>query len=61
MFEATKKNIIGIAAKIYDPIGILSPLTICFKMFFQQLCKAKLGWDDELNGELRSHWQHLTS
>lgn len=58
--EPTKRNVVGIAAKIYDPLGILSPLTIVFKVFFQRLCKCKLGWDEPLSEELDS-WKKLAS
>ena len=55
----TKRTIVGIAAKVYDPLGILSPVTITFKIFFQRLCKARLDWDDPLSVELREAWQSL--
>ena len=48
----TRRNIVGVAARVYDPLGILSPLTISLKIFFQLLCKAKLAWDDPLTEEL---------
>ena len=44
----------------YDLLGILSPITICFQIFFQRLCVTKLGWDDQLVGELVYHRQTLT-
>uniref|UniRef100_A0A1X7V227 Reverse transcriptase domain-containing protein n=1 Tax=Amphimedon queenslandica TaxID=400682 RepID=A0A1X7V227_AMPQE len=37
--QLPKRNVVGVAAKIYDPLGILSPLTVVFKVFFQRLCK----------------------
>ena len=40
-----------------DPIGFLSPIIIKFKMFFQELCKAKIGWDEPLEGELKKGWR----
>ena len=56
----TKRNIIGLSARIYDPLGILSPVTVCFKMLFQDICAAKLEWDEPLSGDLLSRWEHLT-
>ena len=38
----TKRNIVALAARIYDPLGMLTPVTVAFKVFFQLLCKAKL-------------------
>lgn len=56
----TKRNIIGLSARIYDPLGLLSSVTVCFKMLFQDICAAKLRWDEPLSGELLSRWEHLT-
>ena len=50
--QPTKRNVVGVAAKFYDPFGFLSPIIIEFKLFFQELCKTKIGWDDPLNGNL---------
>lgn len=57
--EPTKRNVVSMSAKFYDPLGIVSPVTILFKMFFQQLCKAKVDWDDPLTGELVEKWMEL--
>lgn len=44
--EPTKRNLVSITAKFFDPLGIVSPVTILFKIFCQQICEAKLGLDD---------------
>ena len=49
------------SAKFYDPLGIVSPITILFKMFFQQLCKAKINWDKPITGDLAETWKKLCS
>ena len=55
----TKRRIVSLVGKIYDPLGILSPLVILFKIFLQQLCAAKLDWDEELAGQTLEKWTHL--
>ena len=40
--EPTKRNVVGAASKFYDPLGVVSPVTIRFKALFQELCEAKL-------------------
>ena len=35
--EPTKQSTIGIVSRFYDPLGILSPCTVLFKMLFQKL------------------------
>ena len=39
----------------------MSPITVLFKLFFQELCKNKIGWDEILEGELRKKWDKLVS
>ena len=58
--EPTKRHIVGIASKIYDPIGFVSPITIRFKILFQELCEAKMDWDEVLPTELLQKWHNLT-
>ena len=56
----TKRSILRLSAKIFDPLGILSPFVTSIKMLFQTLCKSKIGWDDELEGFLLDKWVQLT-
>ena len=57
--QPTKRNVVSVAAKFYDPLGFLSPIVIEFKLFFQELCKTKIGWDEALNGNLLKTWRKL--
>lgn len=57
--EPTKRSVVSATAKFFDPLGIVSPVTILFKMFAQQLCEARVGWDDPLTGELLKQWKYL--
>ena len=59
--KPTKRNIIGFASRFYDPLGFLSPVIITLKVFFQELCKAKLEWDDPLPSELLHKWKHVVT
>ena len=40
--ETTKRNIFKISASIYDPLGIVSPITDKLKTIFQILCGDKI-------------------
>ena len=57
--EPTKRSVVSISAKFFDPLGIVSPVTILFKMFCQQLCEAKVSWDEPLSGPHLENWNHL--
>ena len=34
--QPTKRNVVSVAAKFYDPFGFLSPIIIEFKLLFQE-------------------------
>ena len=59
--EPTKRSIVGVATRFYDPLGFMSPITIRFKMLFQELCQNKVGWDEPLSGDLLHTWKSLAS
>ena len=54
--EPTKRAIMSLVGKFYDPLGFLSPVVICFKVFLQELYEAQLDWDDLLTGDLLARW-----
>ncbi len=57
----TKRSLLKIAAKIFDPIGALSLFIINLKVLFQDLCVNKVGWDEELQGNYLKEFQNLMS
>ena len=57
--EPNKRNVVGLATLFYDPFGLLSPLTVQFKILFQELCAHKMSWDERLTGELLTKWEEL--
>ena len=48
--KPTKRSLLKIAAKIFDPLGGLSVYTIKLKVLFREFCLNKIGWDEELKG-----------
>ena len=55
----TKRSVLRIAAKVFDPMGYASVLVVTLKAFFQQLCINKCSWDDELKGTDRKTYNGL--
>ena len=47
----TKRKILSLVSNVFDPLGWISPLTVCGKIFLQTLWKEKMGWDQTLNAE----------
>ena len=52
----TKRSLLKLSAKIFDPLGLLSPFVIQMKIMFQELCTQKVNWDQELHGETLLKW-----
>ncbi|GFW30873.1 integrase catalytic domain-containing protein [Trichonephila clavipes] len=46
--EISKRNVLAMVHKIFDPLGILSPTTLLPKVLLQEAWKLKLKWDDPL-------------
>ena len=52
----TKRSILSISARIYDPLGLLSPITIQMKMLFQIICHDKTSRDTVTEKKLENLW-----
>ena len=59
LVEPTKRAVISLIGRIYDPLGFLFPVTVHFKLLMQDLCKSKHGWNRRLDGELLVRWMKL--
>ena len=46
--KTTKREILGKLAKIYDPLGLASPITLTGKLLFREACETRTSWDQEL-------------
>ena len=57
----TKRSLLKFTAKIFDPLGALSPFVIKLKSLFQQMCIEKVDWDEELQGEFRLKYFNMIS
>ena len=45
----TKRRALSICSSLFDPLGIVSPLTIRGKLLIRDLWMLKLGWDEEVD------------
>ena len=55
----TKRKLLSVTARFYDPLGLLSPLILLFKCKFQEICQLKVEWDEALPEDLTSRWKEL--
>ena len=54
--QLTKRSVLSIAAKVFDPLGLFEPFTVRAKMMLQELWKQKVSWDSQLPEELKPQW-----
>ncbi|XP_076299352.1 uncharacterized protein LOC143218193 [Lasioglossum baleicum] len=53
---ATKREVLSIIARFYDPLGWAAPVVVVAKILMQRLWLQKCGWDDTIPSELREVW-----
>ena len=60
--KMTRRVMVSQVYAVYDPLGLLSPITIRMKMLLQELTLADrsgVGWDEELSPELSHRCREL--
>ena len=56
----TKRNILKISARIFDPLGLLTPFTARTKMLLKQLWIEGTEWDDPMTADAQRIWKVWT-
>ena len=54
--QLTKRSVLSIAAKVFDPLVLLEPFTVRANMMSRELWKQKVSWDGQLPEELKPQW-----
>ncbi|XP_003738286.1 uncharacterized protein LOC100897516 [Galendromus occidentalis] len=49
--KATKRAILKGVSQVFDPLGLLAPITLGFKLLLQRLWQKKIDWDSLIEGE----------
>ncbi|XP_075158009.1 uncharacterized protein LOC142231279 [Haematobia irritans] len=52
----TKRQVLSDVARIFDPMGLLSPIIVKFKIMLRELWTKNLSWDESLPKELAHKW-----
>lgn len=55
----TKRTVLSDISRIFDPLGLLSPVIICAKIILQQLWAEKLSWDESLPSDIDRKWRRF--
>ena len=46
-------------AKIFDPVGLIAPITTQLKLFMEEVFKLEISWDDLLPTDLEQKWNQM--
>ena len=52
----TKRGLLATLAKIYDPLGLVSPITLQGKLIYRDVCDLKASWDADLPQKYQQRW-----
>ena len=55
--EMTKRGILTNLAKVYDPLGLASPVLLEGKLLYRETCVQKSAWDSPLPEDLAVQWR----
>ncbi|RWR98846.1 uncharacterized protein B4U79_02881, partial [Dinothrombium tinctorium] len=55
--EETKRHVLQASARIFDPLGFISPFTIKIKILFQCLWEKGIEWDEKLPESELESWK----
>lgn len=54
----TKRELLTLISKVYDPMGWMQPIIITAKLLMQETWKTDCGWDEQLPDHLMMKWRN---
>ncbi len=54
--DVAKRQLLSESARVFDPLGLLTPTTMIAKVMFQSLWVLGLAWEDNLPPDILHHW-----
>ncbi|XP_018360741.1 PREDICTED: uncharacterized protein LOC108759682 [Trachymyrmex cornetzi] len=57
----TKRIVLSTIAKLFDPLGLLSPITILAKILMQEIWTLRLQWDEPLPTKVANKWRSFVN
>ncbi|KAK4324412.1 hypothetical protein Pmani_004972 [Petrolisthes manimaculis] len=57
----TKRNVLSLIARLFDPLGLISPFIMYAKILFQEIWRLGLCWDEALPHDLQLRFQSWIS
>ncbi|XP_046967542.1 uncharacterized protein LOC124535377 [Vanessa cardui] len=59
--KCTKRSILSNVARIYDPLGWLTPMVLQAKLIIQELWRLQLNWDDPIPEDIVEQWKEFVA
>ncbi|XP_062539146.1 uncharacterized protein LOC134207439 [Armigeres subalbatus] len=53
----TKRQVLRTIMSLFDPLGLVAHFVVHGKLIMQQIWRAGLDWDEEINGEILVDWR----
>jgi len=60
-FTYTKRGVLSVIARIFDPLGFLSPVVLFAKHLMQSIWSSGIAWDDKLPLEIEEVWSQFVA
>ena len=54
--DVTRRHMLSFVASVFDPLGLISPITVWGRVLLQRAAILKLGWDDPAPADLADAW-----
>jgi hypothetical protein len=54
--DITRRYMLSFVASVFDPLGLISPITVWGRVLLQRAVMLKLGWDDPVPADLADAW-----
>lgn len=55
--EVAKRTVLSLVAKFWDPLGMLTPCLIKYRIALQEIWASGVGWDEEVSVEESEKWK----
>jgi len=60
-FVFTKRGVLSVIARFFDPLGFLSPVVLFAKHLMQLVWSSGIAWDDKLPPEIADEWSQFVT
>nr|CAH0104953.1 unnamed protein product [Daphnia galeata] len=59
--RATKRQMLSLSSRLFDPLGLISPVSLLLKIQFQRLWESVVGWDEPIPEDIHQEWSSVVN